>query len=148
MTLDQLITDLRIHAEKNPEEREAAFAIIDWIEKHGEFAFQRENLEWHITGSLLIANQERTKVLLMFHKKLQLWLQFGGHADGETDIKNVAIREFHEESGIQIELMMIGGIFNVDVLISRESMSTSSHLDILFLGIIPEDTPFSRQEWK
>ena len=51
----------------------------------------------------------------MLHKKLQLWLQFGGHADGEIDIKNVAIREFHEESGIQIEPMIIDEIFNVDI---------------------------------
>jgi 8-oxo-dGTP pyrophosphatase MutT (NUDIX family) len=51
----------------------------------------------------------------MFHKKLQFWLQFGGHADGEFDILSVAIREFHEESGIDIEPMMIDGIFDANV---------------------------------
>lgn len=45
MTLDQLITDLRIHAEKNPDERDASLAIIEWIQKYGESAFVKANLE-------------------------------------------------------------------------------------------------------
>jgi 8-oxo-dGTP pyrophosphatase MutT (NUDIX family) len=51
----------------------------------------------------MITNPSRTRVLMMFHLKLQMWLQFGGHCDGDTDIRRVAIREFHEESGIIIE---------------------------------------------
>lgn len=84
----------------------------------------------------------------MFHKKLQFWLQFWGHADGEVDILNVAIREFHEESGIDMEPMMIDWIFNADVHDIPENrwVPSHKHLDILYLGIIPEDTPFSRQE--
>ena len=51
----------------------------------------------------MIANPERTKVLLMLHKKFGRWQQFGGHCDGEVDVRNVALREFHEESGILVE---------------------------------------------
>lgn len=47
---------------------------------------------------MLMTNPSRTRVLLMFHKRFQTWSQFGGHCDGEIDIKNVALREFHEES--------------------------------------------------
>lgn len=83
----------------------------------------------------------------MFHKKLQLWLQFGGHADGEMDIEKVAIREFHEESGIEMEPDIIGGIFDVDIHDIPENRGTPmhKHFDILYLGIIPEDTPFAMQ---
>ena len=52
---------------------------------------------------MIITNPEKTKVLLMLHKKFQRWQQFGGHCDGEIDVRNVAIREFHEESGITLE---------------------------------------------
>jgi 8-oxo-dGTP pyrophosphatase MutT (NUDIX family) len=52
---------------------------------------------------MMITNPERTKVLLMLHKKFQRWQQFGGHCDGETDVRSVAIREFHEESDILAE---------------------------------------------
>ena len=51
----------------------------------------------------MIVNPEKTKVLLMLHKKFQRWQQFGGHCDGEIDVRNVAVREFHEESGITLE---------------------------------------------
>jgi 8-oxo-dGTP pyrophosphatase MutT (NUDIX family) len=60
-------------------------------------------------------NPERTKLLLMMHKKLQKWLQFGGHSDGDSDTLATAIREFHEESGITREPDMIPGIFSVDI---------------------------------
>jgi hypothetical protein len=45
MTLDTLIHDLEQHAEKYPDEKDASQTIIDWIKKHGESAFLRENLD-------------------------------------------------------------------------------------------------------
>ena len=35
------------------------------------------------------------------HRKLRMWLQLGGHADGEKNLFKVALREAEEESGIQ-----------------------------------------------
>lgn len=98
MILEQLILSLQDHITAFPEDREATEKVIGWIEQYQEFAFVKENLLGHITGSLFIVNPSRTKILLMFHKKLQMWIQFGGHADGKVDIRNVAVREFHEES--------------------------------------------------
>ncbi len=51
----------------------------------------------------------------MFHKKLQKWLQFGGHSDGDSDTRATATREFHEESGIEIEPIVMDDIFNIDI---------------------------------
>lgn len=149
MTLDQLITELRIHAEKNPDEKDASHTIIDWIEKHGEFAFVKANLEGHLTASLIVMNEQRDKMLLMLHKKLQLWVWFGGHCDGDIDVKNVAIREFHEESGsIQVPYVF-PDIFHVDIHdIPWDSKwrPPHKHFDILFLAIISETVPLCRQE--
>ena len=55
----------------------------------------------HFTASVFVVNPERTKVLLMHHIKLGKWQQFGGHADGEYNLVNVAKRELEEEAGIQ-----------------------------------------------
>ncbi len=110
--------------------------------------FQNQNWGGHITASMLILNTERTRVLLMFHKKLQLWLQFGGHSDGDNDTLVTAIREFHEESGIEIEPEIIGGIFDVDIHdipADQKWRPTHQHYDILYLASIPEDTPFAMQ---
>jgi len=147
--IEELITSLQSHGDRFPEEKQACDRTISWIHEHGEFALVKPNLAWHLTASLLITNVERTRVLLMFHKKLQFWVQFRGHCDGDIDVRNVAIREFHEESGIDIEPIISDAIFNVDIHaipVDKKWTPPHFHYDILFLWTIPEDTPFSRQE--
>ena len=149
MTLEQLIILLKDYFLSSPEDREATMKIIEWIEQYREFAFVKDNLEGHLTGSMIITNPERTKVLLMLHKKFQRWQQFGWHCDGEIDVQSVALREFHEESGIITEPEISGEIFHVDVHdvpLDAKGRPPHFHFDILYLGIVPEDTVFTRQE--
>ncbi len=54
----------------------------------------------HITGSGLIFDRANERVLLMCHRKLQLWLQMGGHGEGELDPSQIALREAIEESAL------------------------------------------------
>ena len=145
MTIPEIISSLEAHAASFSEQKNYCIKTIKWLYDYGEFAFVKDNIAGHITASLLITNTEKTKVLLMFHKKLQFW----GHCDGEVDVESVAIREFHEESGISIEPDIIGWVFDVHVhSIPVDKKWTPEHLhhDILFLWSIPEDTPFARQE--
>lgn len=149
MSIPSLISSLKQHGHDFPLEKSYTYQTIDWIREYSESAFVKDNTAGHITGSMLITNIERTKVLLMFHKKLQFWVQFGGHCDGETDVLAVAIREFHEESGIEIEPLVHAGIFDIHVhYIPIDSKGTPPHIhhDILYLATIPEDTLFVRQE--
>ncbi len=149
MSIPSLISSLEQHNQDCPLEKSYTDQTIDWIREYGEFAFVKSNMKWHITGSMLITNMEKTKVLLMFHKKLQFWVQFGGHCDGETDVLAVAIREFHEESGIEIDPLIYDGIFDMHVhSIPIDPKWTPAHIhhDILYLASISEDTPFTRQE--
>lgn len=62
--------------------------------------FARSNQYGHITGSAFVVDKNFTKVLFTYHAKLHLWLQLGGHPDGEHIIQNVAFKEACEESGI------------------------------------------------
>lgn len=62
--------------------------------------FYRNHLPGHFTGSAFITNKNFTHVLLTLHAKLNLWLQLGGHADGNQDVSAVALREAQEESGL------------------------------------------------
>ncbi len=149
MLLILLITSLRNHILSFPEDREDAEKVIAWIEQYWELAFVKANLEGHLTGSMIITNPDRTKVLLMLHKKFQRWQQFGGHCDGEVDVRSVAIREFHEESGISREPEIFPWILHVDVHnvpVDKKGTPPHLHLDLLYLGSITEDTPFTRQE--
>lgn len=53
----------------------------------------------HFTASALVCDHHGN-VLLHYHKNLKKWLQFGGHADTETDFAEVALRETREETGL------------------------------------------------
>lgn len=55
----------------------------------------------HFTASAWVATPDGAAVLLTHHKKLDKWLQMGGHADGESDLPAVAVREAYEESGAE-----------------------------------------------
>ena len=76
-------------------------------------AFERSNPVGHFTGSSWLVSADGARVLLMHHRKLDRWLQPGGHADGDADLARVALREAQEETGIA-DLRLDGGIFDID----------------------------------
>nr|WP_266171651.1 NUDIX hydrolase [Dyella subtropica] len=76
-------------------------------------AFQRHHLAGHFTGSAWLVSNDGERVLLTHHRKLARWLQLGGHADGDTDLARVALREAGEESGLA-DLQVEDEIFDVD----------------------------------
>ena len=57
--------------------------------------------------------------LLTHHRKLNQWLQLGGHADGQWQVEQVALREAREESGMTaFDFVPIDGVllpFDLDV---------------------------------
>src|SRR6185312_8904963 len=63
-------------------------------------AFERSNPVGHFTGSSWLVSADGARVLLMHHRKLDRWLQPGGHADGDADLARVALREAQEDTGI------------------------------------------------
>jgi 8-oxo-dGTP pyrophosphatase MutT (NUDIX family) len=63
--------------------------------------FDRGNFDAHLTGSAIVVDGTRRHVLLGYHRKLNRWLQLGGHGEpGDTDGLQVALREACEESGL------------------------------------------------
>lgn len=62
------------------------------------------NLEKHFTASALIKNNEN-KVLLVFHRKLGVWLYPGGHIENNETPDEAVIREVKEETGLTVEII-------------------------------------------
>jgi len=107
-----------------------------------EDCFQRTHFPGHITGSSWIINPDRTKTLLVHHAKLNKWVQPGGHADGEENILNVALREAEEETGLK-NFKSSHKIFDVDIHLipERKDFPEHFHYDIRFLAVADEQEP-------
>lgn len=112
-----------------PEENQTVQRFISFVQNN-PFCFERSNYG-HVTGSAWIVNSDFSKVLLTHHKKLNMWLQLGGHADGDTNIQAVALKEAQEESGIEHFNFLSEAIFDIDV--HAMPNGCGYHYDVRFL---------------
>jgi 8-oxo-dGTP pyrophosphatase MutT (NUDIX family) len=69
----------------------------------------------HITGSAFVVCEDTGLVLLHHHRRLDAWLQMGGHDDGEHDARATALREAAEESGLKDLTFLSGEILDLDI---------------------------------
>jgi 8-oxo-dGTP pyrophosphatase MutT (NUDIX family) len=69
----------------------------------------------HLTGSAFVLDARSGRVLLHHHRRLDRWLQLGGHDDGEHDPLATALREAREESGLTDLAPLTPRILDVDV---------------------------------
>ena len=107
-----LARDFREYAMRWPNEAATASLFGDLL-GDGADAFVRERLAGHFTASSWLVSADGTRTLLTHHRKLGLWLQLGGHADGERDLRIAALKEAEEESGLP-GLSIESGIFDLD----------------------------------
>ena len=75
--------------------------------------FVRARLAGHFTASCWLVDRTGARVLLTHHRKLDRWLQLGGHADSDRDLARVALKEAEEESGLS-GLRVEPAIFDLD----------------------------------
>jgi 8-oxo-dGTP pyrophosphatase MutT (NUDIX family) len=96
--------------------------------------FHRELSIGHVTGAAWLVDPSHTSVLLTHHRKLDRWLQLGGHADGEGDILEVALSEAREESGITSISILSHKIYDIDIHVvpARGVDPEHLHYDVRF----------------
>ena len=110
----ELYTKLLNYAERHPERRSVAEQMLRFVVETPD-CFERSHAAGHITGSAWLLSPGGDRALLTLHRKLGLWLQPGGHADGDADTLRVALREAEEESGIIGIRPLRREIFDVDI---------------------------------
>jgi len=138
-----LLSKLERYSPEYEEEVKFRASFLSFIGTHPD-CFERSLTEGHITGSAWIVNQRYDKALLTHHKKLDRWLQLGGHADGESDIIRVATKEAEEESGLKSLALTSTEIFDIDIhpIPARGQEPQHLHYDIRFLFTADEHETF------
>lgn len=95
------IEELKQYHPRSEQEAADREMILRYIEAFPDTILTRENGFAHMTGSSMIFNRERDKVLMAYHNIYRSWSWTGGHADGEEDMLLVAEKEAKEETGVE-----------------------------------------------
>jgi len=120
--------------------REAAdkASFLQFLQAFGKAAYFRENLIGHVTATAWVSNSSHDKVLMCFHNLYQVWALPGGHADGETDLKRVLVKEIHEETGLN-RLFVNDNVVSLSVLAVEPHVKRGQfvpahlHFDVTYL---------------
>jgi len=134
MHRQRLLSLLGAYRPHNAFDAEARDRIERFVREHPD-CFERSLAIGHVTGSAWIVDSSRHRCLLTHHRKLDRWLQLGGHADGNPDALDVAMREAREESGLRSLRVVSAQIFDCDVheIPARGSEAAHFHHDLRFL---------------
>jgi len=116
--------------------RQRMLALLDTCPS----CFHRDAFPAHFTGSALVVSADGNRILLHHHRKLDRWLQFGGHCDGEEDVLSVACREAQEESGINGLVVASARPFDLDIheIPVHRREPAHFHYDVRYVLIAPE----------
>lgn len=129
----QVLSLLNQYQESDSENLISRALLIDFATQY-ENCCERTLLLGHFTGSCWLVSGDGERVLLTHHKKLGRWLQLGGHADGDSDLASVALREAEEESGLT-DLTVETEIFDLErhAIPARANEPEHYHHDVRFV---------------
>ena len=157
MHREPLLKLLDDYAARFPAEGAVVARIRELVVGHPD-CFARTCRPGHITGSAWVLSSDRQRVLLVHHAKLDRWLQPGGHADGENNIAEVALREVQEETGLDqvrialfqdklvpldLDVHLIPARYNADGSLKEDA---HEHHDVRFLVVADGEQPIVLSE--
>lgn len=124
---------------RRPDEEPHRQRMLTLLDTQPE-CFHRTCFPGHFTGSALVVSADGSQTLLHHHRKLGLWMQFGGHCDGDEDVLRVAQREALEESGVEGLVVASARPFDLDIhpIPAKGSEPEHEHYDVRYMLIAPE----------
>ncbi|MBU4439998.1 MAG: NUDIX hydrolase [Acetobacterium sp.] len=124
---------------ESKQEQDDQQTILAFIKNYQENVLLRENKIAHLTSSALILNDSKDKLLMVYHNIYNSWSWTGGHADGEADLLQVAIKEAKEETGLKKVTVYDQKIVSLDILPvfghikNNQTVSAHLHLSVAYL---------------
>lgn len=143
MNLIEVRTKIENYQPYNEQEEKDKQVMLKYIHTFDNI-LKRENELAHFTASSWAVNQEKTKVLMIYHNIYQSWTWTGGHSDGEPDLLKVAIKELKEETGLEKVKILSKDIFSLETLTVKghikkgEYVSSHIHLNLTYLLEVEE----------
>ena len=125
--------------------------MLECLERYDD-VLTRDNRICHFTASNWIVNKQRTKILMAYHNIYKSWAWTGGHADGNEDLCQVALKEAKEETGVQNLKLLSDGIYAIQILTvdshikKGKFVSDHLHLDCCFLFEADEEELLQEKE--
>ena len=148
MNLKEQIENYKPYNEQEAKDKEIMLKYINTFDD----VLTRDNEFGHFTASSWAVNKERTKVLCVYHNIYKAWTWSGGHADGESDLLQTAIRELKEETGVEHIKPVIEDIFSLEVIcvnghVKRgKYVGSHVHLNLTYLLEVDENDILTIQE--
>ena len=115
MNRKEFIEVLERYTPFNEQEKMDIGIIISEL-RNNDNVYTRKSLNGHMTASAWIVNSKRDKVLMAFHNIYNSWAWTGGHADGDEELLNVAVKEAIEETGIEHIHVLDRDVFSVEII--------------------------------
>jgi 8-oxo-dGTP pyrophosphatase MutT (NUDIX family) len=111
----------------------------------------RATMPGHLTGSAIVLSNDRKSLLLIHHRKLNRWLQPGGHLEPNETPLQAAHREVAEEAGLD-GLELLPAItadpaipLDIDIHLipanSKKSEPAHLHHDFRYVMVVPDNQP-------
>lgn len=134
-SLSSAIEFFQAHTPIDQRESESIIEFLDVVPTL-EDPCNEENGLIHVTASAIVVSDAGDKVALHLHKRLNMWLQPGGHIDAGESPAQAALREAIEETGLPVRHQQEEGVlFHIDV---HPGPKGHTHHDLRYLLRAPE----------
>jgi len=143
LSQELLAAELRQYRGVDGTEEAFRSRMLELVEQNSLY-WHRDTMPGHITASAYIVSPDLDCMLLHFHRKLERWLQVGGHDDGEQHPAKAVVREVAEESGLeQFDFFGDPVIFDLDIhpIPAKGDMLGHDHLDVRYLFVADPQQP-------
>ena len=134
-----LYEEIKSYAPVNEQEERDREVMLEFM-RHSENYLERKNKIAHFTTSIWTVNRKRTETLLVYHNIYDSWTWIGGHADGEEDLRAVALRELREETGVKNAVLLTPDMVSLEILTvdghekNGSYVSSHLHLNVTYLA--------------
>lgn len=119
-------------------------------------------MEKHFAVSGFVLNETQDKVLMVYHKKLGVWVIPGGHLEDNEYPHEGARREILEETGVDATIISLANLtlprdekestIPTPICCLSETIPAKGdkkehiHMDLIFLAMANENSPLIKQE--